>query len=73
MKEVIVRLTSDHIKVKGGEYVQDLVRCKECKYYTKRKFTDGSGEIWEEEVCDHHNLTAPTSDDFCSYGERRES
>lgn len=31
MKEVIVKLTSDHIKVKGGEYVQDLVRCGECK------------------------------------------
>ena len=30
MKEVIVRLTSDHIKVKGAEYVQDLARCKEC-------------------------------------------
>lgn len=24
--EVIVKLTSDHIKMKGGEYVQDLVR-----------------------------------------------
>lgn len=30
MGEVIVRLTADHIKVKGGEYVQDLVRCDEC-------------------------------------------
>ena len=50
----------------------DLVRCKECKYYTKRKFTDGSGEIWEEDVCDHYNLTAPLPDDFCSYGERKD-
>lgn len=32
MKEVIMRLTSDHIKVKGGKYVQDLVRCGECKH-----------------------------------------
>ena len=30
MKEVIVRLTSDHIKVKGGEYVQDFIRCQDC-------------------------------------------
>lgn len=26
MKEVIVRLTGDHIKVKGGEYVRDYQR-----------------------------------------------
>ena len=26
MKEVIVRLTSDHMKVKGGEYVRDYQR-----------------------------------------------
>ena len=26
MKEVIVKLTSDHIKVKGGEYMQDFRR-----------------------------------------------
>ena len=50
----------------------DLVRCKECKYCTKQKFTDGSGEIWEEEVCDYRNITAPLPDDYCSYGERRE-
>lgn len=30
MKEAIIRLNSDHIKVKGGEYVQDLVRCGKC-------------------------------------------
>ena len=51
----------------------DIVRCGECKYYTKRKFTDGSGEIWAEDICDHYNLTAPMPDDFCSYGERKES
>ena len=51
----------------------DIVFCKECKYYTKRKFTDGSGEIWAEDICDHYNLTAPNDDDYCSYGERKES
>lgn len=25
MKEIIVRMTSDHIKVKGGEYVRDCI------------------------------------------------
>ena len=43
MSEIIVKLTSDHIKVKGGEYVQDLVRCKECKWWIVAMF----GEIAE--------------------------
>ena len=59
MKEVIVRLTSDRIKVKGGEYVQDLVRCGECKHYN-----DGD--------CDEMPKLV-SADDFCSYGDRKES
>ena len=62
MKEVIVRLASDHIKVKGAEYVQDLVRCGECKY----KFMHGS--VWE---C-LYGLLIPSPDGFCSYGEVRD-
>lgn len=68
MKEAIIKLTSDHIKVKGAEYVQDLVRCKECKH---------------EPICSHsvqhttRELTSVTigykSVDFCSCGERKES
>lgn len=67
MKEVIVRLTSDRIKVKGGEYVRDIVRCAECKY---------------EPICTHsvqhttrdaHTVTIGyKSVEWCSYGERRE-
>lgn len=30
MKEVIIKLNDNHIKVKNAEYVQDLVRCGEC-------------------------------------------
>ena len=26
MSEIIVKMTGDHIKIKGGEYVQDLCR-----------------------------------------------
>ena len=64
MKEVIVRLTSDHIKVKGGEYVQDLVRCKECTH-GKYEFVDNKD--W---ICCKHHYDYWTADDFCSYGER---
>ena len=65
MKEVIVRLTSDHIKVKGAEYVRDLVRCKECKW--GKPYSDKQLE------CDALGLGGlKFPDDFCSYGERRE-
>lgn len=32
-KEIIVRYRddNDHMAVRGGEYVQDLVRCKDCR------------------------------------------
>ncbi len=33
MAEIIVKYKDDtnHMKIKGGEYVQDLIRCKDCK------------------------------------------
>lgn len=61
MKEVIIRLTSDHIKVKGGEYVQDLVRCKDCKF----------NGVW----CDIQDIQWSGYDkpvEWCSYGEVRD-
>lgn len=65
MKEVIVRLTSDHIKVKGGQYVRDLVRCGEC-----RQWLNNSG------LCKHwsklYGSVLTKADDFCSYGERED-
>ena len=34
MREIIVRYNdgTDHMAVRGGEYIQDLVRCKNCKH-----------------------------------------
>lgn len=53
MKEVIVKLNKDHVVFKGGEYVRDLVRCKDCiKKYSC---------ITYEGLCD--------DDAFCSNGE----
>ena len=59
-KEVIMRLTSDHIKVKGGEYVRDLVRCSECDVahicnMAPKLIAEAEGE-----------------DGFCSFGEVRD-
>lgn len=64
MPEIIVKM-GDHIKLKGGEYVRDLVRCKDCKYDHK---------------CSH-NIIRPSkgggiiycSLEYCSEGERKES
>lgn len=39
----------------------DIVRCKECKYYEAKE----DWCYWRDE--------AITADDFCSYGERKES
>lgn len=63
-KEVIIRLNSDYIKVKGAEYVQDLVRCWQCKWWnTKGKHYD---------KCEYHGIVSMNANDFCSYAERRE-
>lgn len=65
MKEAIIKLTSDRIKIKGGEYVRDLVRCKDCKW------SKANGTY---QWCGRLDSTARiTADDFCSYGERKES
>ena len=59
-KEVIVTLTCDHIKVKGAEYVQDLVRCQDCKHW-----------VYNFNGCSRNPCTEPWyATDFCNYGER---
>ena len=60
MSEVIVKLTSDHIKVKGGEYMQDFVRCQDCKYW-----------VYNFNGCSRNPCTEPWyATDGCTYGER---
>ena len=61
-KEVIVRMTSDHIKVKGGEYVQDFVRCQDCKHW-----------VYNFNGCSRNPCTEPWyATDGCTYGERND-
>ena len=59
-KEAVIKLTSDHIKVKGAEYVQDLVRCEKCAN--------------KDKDCDYcHALDRMIKpDDFCSLCEVRD-
>lgn len=54
MNEVIVRLTADHIKVKGGEYVRDY---QHGEWEEKETFHNGDGinepiiEEWQSAKC----------------------
>ena len=44
-----------------AEDVMTVVRCKDCKHYRNR-------------MCDHMDgLCEPLRDDYCSYGERKET
>ena len=63
MSEIIVKLTSDHIKVKGAEYVQDLVRCDDCKH----RYMDADLQVW---TCTYGLMIKPNG--FCNYGEVRD-
>lgn len=83
MKEVIIRLNSDHIKVKGAEYVRDLVRCKECKHRPIKEDADGADHGFnlitpnELERCpclveDGWYSWMPDDNFYCGYGEVRD-
>lgn len=65
-KYIMVKITADHIKIKGGEYVRDIVRCGGCRHWKPEDYEEGCG--W----CRHFKRET-AADDFCSYGERKES
>lgn len=46
--------------------VVEVVRCRDCKYY--ERIPNRGGPMCTEFL----GLTIPDSDDFCSYGERKE-
>ena len=59
--EIIVKMDK-HLKLKGGSYVRDLIRCKDCKYFLPVNNTPS--------VCTTTGLDV-MSDDYCSYAEER--
>ena len=65
MSEIIVRYKdgNDHMAVRGGEYVQDFVRCQDCKHW-----------VYNFNGCSRNPCTEPWyATDGCTYGERKES
>ena len=59
--EIIVKM-GKRIRLKGGSYVRDLIRCKDCKYFTSVNNTPSK--------CASTGLDV-TGDDYCSYAEER--
>lgn len=68
MSDIIVRMTADQIKVKGGEYVQDLVRCAECRKVRE----DGGHANCNGYLYCRKWKTLVDEDSYCSWGERKE-
>ena len=69
MSEMIVKLNADKVKLNGCEYVQDLVRCKECKY-RNANYVDTTPP-YTHEYC-RRWIRYVVAEDFCSYAERKE-
>lgn len=58
--EVIIKM-DNHLKLKGGTYVQDLTRCKDCRHCEQRNN--------EEPDCHQHGMIV-TDMYFCADGEK---
>lgn len=70
MREIIVRYNdgNDHMAVRGGEYVQDLVRCGKCR---KANTMECINRAYNEKI-DKWEIWYMGDDWFCADGERRE-
>ena len=66
VRDVGINVSKEEL-IKALELNEKLVRCKECKH-GKYEFTDNKDWIY----CKHH-YDYWTADDFCSYGERKET
>lgn len=68
MKEVIV--PADDLVCIGKEKLQEVIRCKDCKYYRDGDCWhewDNDGRIYYQSI-----INEPNPDDYCSRAERKE-
>ena len=68
-KEVIV--PADDLVCLGKDTLQELIRCKDCKYYRQ------DGDCWHEwenagRIYYQSIINEPNPDDYCSWGKRKE-
>lgn len=51
------------------EYLEKLIRCKNCKYFQAHK---GRYQTWRivlsDGICKYHNYEMTKEDDYCSHG-----
>lgn len=71
MSEWIAKPIKDGRKHLGDEYMGDLIRCKDCKYYR------ADGDCWHEwdndgRIYYKSIINEPNPDDYCSRAKRRE-
>ena len=59
----LLAVVKNLLKKQPTAAVVEVVRCKDCKYWTGRDF-DG--------YCTTNGLSTRKANDFCSYGERKE-
>lgn len=71
MPEIIVKM-GDHIKLKGGEYVRDLVRCKDCRWYERDIYDREAGVCFNPHKCTKTLGFEVLNEDYCSYGETKD-
>ena len=64
-----VQYVADELIAKG---VLPVVRCKDCKWFADNNGGEWYG-CWLFNGIFHGQSDIPTSDDFCSYGERKEA
>jgi hypothetical protein len=60
----------EYRKLLYSRYPDELVRCKDCRFYWGNLGEDDTDEMYGE--CRWDSDEMPNDDDFCSYGERRE-
>ena len=61
-KEMIVKMNTDYAKIKGCEYIRDLILCEDCKWYVPVNNSDHG-------ACGSIGGRTVYPDDFCSEGE----
>ena len=72
-REAIYRLhTRPNGEVEEFEFVQELVRCKECKFWVEAGNESFGYAMFCEHDCSLGGQGIKKPNDFCSYGERNE-
>lgn len=68
LPEIIIKLAKLEDKIENGDLIE-VVRCNDCKYCTQYEAANGLRLC----KCDYVKFSGFLLDDYCSYGERKDS